>query len=186
MSKRDKKTLERLFKKLSCWRGKIELLFVDGFKGFPDVIRDYFGVGNSVPLVGVLNKSKSSKDGKGFEIYALYGRKKREVIKKIRKFKTGKTMNTAMIERVNRDFRDRATCMKRKSHRQARILDWVKLSFKRVRFVHNFIEPHYTLSYTTSTNWIKNPITPIMNIIQQKILDLKTILKTPLSQLIKT
>ena len=169
---RDKESLEVLLKRFQHWRCKVKLFLVDGYQRYGDVINKYFGKKRNKPLVGLINKSKKSEPTGGFLTYSLYGKNRDVVIEEIKKIGIGKVISTALIERMNRDFRDKAQNMKRRTRRKARCLEWVKRSFKGIRFTHNFIEPHHTLSAKSSRDWIVGPITPIMKIINCELLDL--------------
>ena len=131
---RDNESLERLFKRLQRWRKEVKLLLVDGYKGYEDVIKKYLGKTRFKPLVGVINKSKWSKITKSFLTYGLYGQSRAEVIKKIEELGIGNAISTALnLNALKRDFRDKAQSMKRRTHRKARMVEWIKLSFKGIR-----------------------------------------------------
>lgn len=159
---RDEESLDNIFGRLQKYRMKVELVIVDGYRPFKNVIKKYLGKTRFKPITGVVNKSKYVKELNGFLTYGLFGKSRNEVERKIMEYHIGNKISTALIERLNRDFRDGSAYMARRTHRIARLLEWVNLSFKGMKVFHNVCKPHLTLSFKSSKNWIKLPITPFM------------------------
>jgi transposase-like protein/IS1 family transposase len=181
IGQRDEKTLDKLFRRLQKYRTKIKLVMIDGYKGFEKLIRKYLCKKRFHPLTGVINKSKYVKELNGYLTYALFGYGRISVEELIKEYKLGNKISTALIERLNRDFRDDSPYMKRRSHKRARILDWVVLSFKGIRFIHNVCKAHNTLSEKSSKNWIIKPVTPFMKAgVCDKFLSIFDVIKTPI------
>lgn len=180
LGKRDKETLEKLFKKLSVYRTKIKLCLIDGYKGYEDLIRKYLGRTRNKPLTGVINKSKWSKKTNSFVTYGLFGKSRKNVEDIIKELGLGEKITTALIERINRDLRDCSAYLKRRTPRLARLREWVDISLKGIKFFHNATKAHGTLSFKSSKNWISIPITPFMEAgILDYIVDIKEFLFTP-------
>ncbi len=179
---RDQESLEKLFQRLSKYRGKVKLCLIDGYRGFEDVIKKYFGKNGHMPTTGVLNKSRFIKKTNKFFTYGIFGKSRAAVEELIRHYGIGKEISTALIERFNRDIRDRAAPMKRRTHRLARLLSWIELFFRGIRFLHNYTKPHWALSERSSKNWICTPVTPGMHAgVCIKTLTILEVLKTPIS-----
>lgn len=177
----DKKSLEKLFKRLSKFRNKVKLVLVDALTSYGDLVSKYLGKKRFKPNIGVLNKSQYCKKLGGFLTYGMFGKSRTTIEKLVRKYELGKKISTALIERMNRDFRTNSPYMKRRSPRIARLLVWVKNSFKGIRFFHNICKPHNSLSIKSSKNWIQEPITPIMGAgLLEKVCPLLMVLKTPI------
>jgi len=49
--------MEKLFKRLKCFRDKIKLILMDGYQGYEKFISKYLGVKGRKPITGVINKS---------------------------------------------------------------------------------------------------------------------------------
>lgn len=177
---RDQESLEKLFKRLSRYRGKVKLCLIDGYRGFEDMIKKYFGKNGHMPTTGVLNKSRFIKKTNKFFTYGIFGKSRRDVEELIQHYGIGEEISTALIERFNRDIRDRAAPMKRRTARLARVLDWIVLLFKGIRFLHNYTKPHWKLSRRSSKNWIVSPVTPGMRGgVTSDVLTILQVLKTP-------
>lgn len=180
VGKRDVESLERLFKRLKHWRTKVKLVLVDGYKGFEQVIRKYLGRTRNKPLTGVINKSKFVKNTNKFFTYAMFGKGRKSVEDMIKEIGIGNEISTCLIENLNGYIRDQIPYMKRRSKRNARLLSWVRLAFKGLRFIKNTVKAHWALSFKSSKNWISIPITPIKEMgVVEKNLDLYDILNTP-------
>lgn len=52
------KTLERLFKKLKRFRGRVKLVLIDGYQDYEKFITKYLSVKGRKPITGVINKSR--------------------------------------------------------------------------------------------------------------------------------
>jgi IS1 family transposase len=180
LGKRDKETLEKLFKRLSRYRTKIKLCLIDGYKGYEDLIRKYLGRTRNKPLTGVINKSKWSKKMNGFLTYGLFGKSRKNIEDVIKELGIGEKITTALIENLNGQIRDHSFYMKRKTCRLARLLEWIDISLKAIKFFKNVSNGHGTLSFKSSKNWIKWPITPFMEAgILDYVVDIKEFLFTP-------
>lgn len=178
---RDNYTLGKLLKRLKKYRNKIKLIMVDGYKGYRKLISKYLGKKRSRPTVGVINKSKYSKKLKGFVTYGLFGKGRIRVEKLIRELGVGNKISTSLIERLNRDFRDCCSYLKRRTHRVCRILEWIIMWLKGYRIYHNICKPHLTLSKRSSKNWIKEAVTPAMKInIVPDVVDIMDVLTLPI------
>jgi len=160
--KRDDETLEKLFKKLSIYRGKVDLVLIDGYEGYKKFITKYLGKTRKKPLTGVINKSKFDKNTNKYLTYALFGKTRKNVEDMISKLGIGNEISTALIERLNRDFRDSSPYLKRRTCRIPRLLEWGMLSLLGIKTIHNFVKAHGTLSVKSSKNWIVEHITPAM------------------------
>lgn len=180
LGKRDKETLEKLFKRLQIYRTKVKLCLIDGYKGYEDLIRKYLGRTRNKPLTGVINKSKWCKKTNGFLTYGLFGKSRKDVEDTIKELGIGNKITTALIERINRDIRDCSSYLKRRTPRLARLKEWVEISLKGIKFFHNETKAHGTLSFKSSKNWISIPITPFMEAgILDHIIDIEDFLFTP-------
>lgn len=160
--KRDDETLEKLFKKLERYKGKVLLVLTDGYKGYEKFIEKYLCEENEKPLSGVINKSQYSET-EGYVTYALFDQSDESVKEKISLLGLGNKITTALIECLNSQIRDLCNYMKRRSKRIARLLEWGKMALSGFRFMHNYLKAHLTLSGKSSKNWIINPVTPAMN-----------------------
>lgn len=182
IGQRDAETVERLFKRLKKYRGKVKLVMVDGYKAYKDLVVKYLARNGHKPSVGVINKSKYSAQLQGFVTYGLFGEGRLTLEQLVKQYGLGSKISTALIERLNRTVRDLSSYMKRRSHRNALLLKWVMLSFKAVRFFHNFVKAHLTLSVKSSKNWITEPVTPAMKAgITNKQLSIAELLLLPIT-----
>jgi IS1 family transposase/transposase-like protein len=180
IGKRDEESLDKIFGGLQKYRANIKLVLIDGYRPFKKVIKKYLGRTKFKPTTGVINKSKYMKEQKGFLTYALFGKSRNEVERMIIEFHLGNKISTALIERLNRDFRDCSSYMARRTHRLARLLEWVKLSFRGRKAFHNVSDPHLTLSFKSSKNWISIPITPCMEAgVTDKVFSIEDVLAYP-------
>lgn len=162
IGKRDDDTLEKLFKKLECFRGKIKLVLIDGYQGYEKFIRKYLGIKGKKPITGVINKSKFNRKTGKFYTYGLFGVSGKTVDKVIQELGIGKTITTALIENLNSFIRDLVQYMVRKSKRLARIFDWMIKVLSGYFFFHNYLKAHWRLSKRSSKNWITDGVTPTM------------------------
>lgn len=160
IGKRNDETLEILFKKLKCYRGKLKLVLIDGYKGYEKFIRKYLGKKRYKPLTGVINKSRFNKKTGKFYTYGLFGKSGKTIDKMIQELGIGTTISTALIENLNSFIRDSAQYMRRKSKRLPRIFQWMIDVLSSYFFFHNFLKAHWCLSSRSSKNWIKVGITP--------------------------
>ena len=97
----------------------------------------------------------------------------------IKDFGLGEKITTALIEMLNRNIRDCSAYLKRRIHRLVRLKEWIDISLKGIKFFHNATKAHGTLSFKSSKNWIKKPITPFMKAgILDEIIDIKEFLFT--------
>ena len=160
---RDSETLEKLFKRLKHYRKKVELILVDGFNGYEDLIVKYFGKKRFKPLVGVINKSRYDENNNCYLTYCLFGRNRIEAEIVLHKYGIGEKISTALIERQNRAFRDAIKYLCRRTARLARGLNWIKTAMTAFKVFHNVIKPHWALSKRSSKNWIIFPVTPLQH-----------------------
>jgi len=162
IGKRDDDTLEDLFKKLRRFRGKIQLVLVDGYQAYEKFISSYLGIKGTKPMTGVINKSKfNGKTGK-FYTFGLFGVSGNTIDKIIQEIGIGNEITTAHIENVNSFLRDSIQLLVRRTKRLARILAWVINTLLGYFFFHNFVKPHWSLSMRSSKNWIMDRVTPAM------------------------
>ena len=181
IGQRDEETLQNLFGRLKRFRKKVKLVLVDAYKPYQNLIKKFLCIKNFKPTTGVINKSRYVKQLKGFLTYGLFGVSRRKVEQKVIHLNLGKKISTALIERLNRDIRTYSPYMKRRSPRMARLISWIVISFKAIRALHNLCKAHYTLSFKSSKNWIKLPVTPFMEAnLTQKQYSIKEILSTPI------
>lgn len=179
IGKRDEESLDKIFSRMQKYRCKIKLVLIDGFKPYKKVVSKYLGKKKFRPTTGVLNKSKYMKNQNGFLTYGLFGKTRDDVEQLILKYHVGKKISTALIERMNRDFRDGSSYMARRTHRLPRIMEWVNLAFKGIKAFHNICKPHLTLSFKSSKNWISIPITPFMEAgILDSVVSIDSLLKS--------
>lgn len=162
IGKRNEETLEKLFKRLSKYRGKVKLVMVDGYLNYKNLIKKYLSKNGHMPTTGVINKSKYVPELSGFLTYAYFGKSRSNAEKLIRQYGIGRQISTALIENLNKEIRDSLAYMTRRSIRIPRIIEWAEKAFTGFRFFHNVIKPHLTLSFKSSKNWIQWPITPAM------------------------
>lgn len=180
VGKRDEETLEKLFKRLSKYRGKVELVLVDGCKLFEGAIKKFLSRNGHMPMTGVINKSKYKKKLNGFLTYGYFGKSRDEIEGLVKKYGLGNKITTALIENLNQKIRDSLAYMRRRSARMPRLLEWGEKALKGLRFFRNYIKPHLTLSFKSSKNWIQWPITPAMEIgLTEKPLTIEEILCHP-------
>ena len=161
VGKRDDETLTELFRKLEKYKGKVELVLVDAYRGYEKFVEEYLADGEKEPLTGVINKSEYSET-EGFVTYALFGEKRESVEEKISSLGLGKKITTALIECLNSQIRDLCNYMRRRSKRIPRLLSWGEKAISCFKFMHNYLKAHLTLSGKSSMNWITVPITPCM------------------------
>lgn len=159
---RNDETLEKLFKKLKQYRGKIKLVLIDGYHGYEKLISKYLGKKRKKPLTGVINKSRFNKKTGKFYTYGLFGKSGNTVDKMIQELGIGTTISTALIENLNSFIRDSAQYMRRRSKRLARIFHWMVDFLQGYFFFHNYLKAHWYLSNRSSKNWIKVGVTPAM------------------------
>lgn len=88
--KRDEETLSKLFERVSEYKESIELILVDGYKGYERLIRKYLSCGSKKPSTGVINKSKYCKNDNGFVTYGLFGESGHRIEERIKEFGIGK------------------------------------------------------------------------------------------------
>ena len=162
VGRRNDETLEALFKKLSIYRGKVDLVVIDGYEGYKKFVKKYLGKKRRKPITGVINKSKFDKNSNKFLTYALFGKARKNVEDMIKELGIGNEITTALIERVNRDLRDASPYMKRRTPRIPRLLIWAERSLRGIKTIHNFVRAHESLSVKSSKNWIKQHVTPAM------------------------
>lgn len=177
--RRDEETLEKLFKRLSKYRGKIKLAMVDGYKNYATLIKKYLSKNGHMPTTGVINKSKYVPKLQGFFTFAYFGKTRSNVEQLIKEYGIGNKISTALIERLNVEIRDSLAYMRRRSYRIPRLLEWGNRAIRGFRFFHNYIKPSLPLSVKSSKNWIKVPITPAMNIGLSKLLSIEEVLCYP-------
>ncbi|MFN3659957.1 MAG: hypothetical protein ACK4TN_01820, partial [Brevinematales bacterium] len=137
LGKRDDETLEKLFKRLERFRGKIKLVLIDGYEGYEKFIRKYLGVHGSMPLVGVINKSRFNKETGGFLTYGLFGVSGKTIDKVIQELGIGTTITTALIENLISFIRDGIQYLVRRTKRLARNLEWVSWALSGYISFHN-------------------------------------------------
>lgn len=164
IGKRDEETLEKLFKPLKPYRGKVKLVLVDGCKMFESVIKKFLAKNGHMPTTGVINKSKYKKELNGFLTYGYFGKSRKEIEKLIKQYGLGNKISTALIESLNQKIRDSLAYMTRRSYRIPRLLEWGERALKGLRFFRNYIRASLPLSFKSSKNWIQWPITPAMEI----------------------
>lgn len=162
IGKRDDETLEKLFKKLKRFRGKIKLVLIDGYQGYEKFIRKYLGIKAKKPVTGVINKSKFDSKTGGFYTYGLFGVSGETVDKMIQELGIGETISTALIENLNSFICDDVQYMVRRSKRLARVFDWIVEILSGYFFFRNFAKAHWNLSKRSSKNWITDGVTPAM------------------------
>lgn len=164
IGKRDEESLEKLFKRLSRYRGKVKLVLVDGCRMFEGAIKKFLSKNGHMPITGVINKSKYKKNLNGFLTYGYFGKSRNEVEQLVKEYGIGNKISTALIESFNQKIRDSLAYMTRRSARIPRLLEWGEKALRGLRFFRNYIKPHLTLSFKSSKNWIQWPITPAMEI----------------------
>jgi len=180
VGKRDEETLEKLFKRLSKYRGKVKLVMIDGYKNYKKLVRKYLGKTRFKPLTGVINKSKWSKKLNGFVTYGYFGKSRKEVEKLVKEYCLGNKISTALIESFNQKIRDSLAYMTRRSARIPRLLEWAERALRGLRFYRNYIKPSLPLSFKSSKNWIQWAITPAMEVgLIQKPLTIEEVLCHP-------
>lgn len=184
IGKRDDDTLEKLFKKLKRFRGKIRLVLIDGYQGYEKFISKYLGIKRKKPITGVINKSRfNHKTGK-FYTYGLFGVSGKTVDEVIKELGIGKEITTSLVENLNSFIRDSIQYLVRRTKRIARELEWVILAFIGFSFFHNIVKAHWSLSTRSSKNWIDECITPGMICgVTKKPFSLFEILMIPTHQL---
>lgn len=164
IGKRNEETLEKLFKRLKPYRGKVKLVMVDGYKNYRTLIKKYLAKNGHMPTTGVINKSKYVPKLEGFLTYAYFGKSRKDAEQLVKQYGIGNKISTALIESLNQKIRDSLAYMRRRSTRMPRLLEWGEKALKGLRFFHNYLKPHLTLSFKSSKNWIQWPITPAMEI----------------------
>lgn len=164
VGKRDEETLEGLFERLKRYRGKVKLVLVDGCRMFEGVIKRFLGKNGHMPTTGVINKSKWSKKLNGFVTYGCFGKSRKQVENLVKEYNLGNKISTALIESFNQKIRDSLACMKRRSTRIPRLLEWGEKALRGLRFYKNYIKPSLPLSFKSSKNWIQWSITPAMEV----------------------
>lgn len=162
IGKRDDGTLEKLFKKLKRFRGKVKLVLIDGYQGYEKFISSYLGIKRKKPVTGVINKNRFNKKTGRFYTFGLFGVSGKTVDKVIQELGIGTTITTALIENLNSFIRDGAQYMARRSKRLARIFDWMVATLSGYFFFHNFAKAHWDLSKRSSKNWMEICVTPAM------------------------
>jgi len=176
---RDDETLEKLFRKLRNYRKKIELVVIDGYQGYEEMIKKHLsGKGkHQRPTVGVINKSRYDEKSNKFYAHVLWGENPRKAERLMRKFGVGTEITTALIERINGFVRDALAYMRRRTRRMAGSLEWVEKALTGITIFHNCVKAHWALSVRTSENWIKKSVTPAMRIgITEKQMSLRELL----------
>lgn len=180
IGKRDEETLEKLFKRLSKYRGKVKLVLVDGCKMFEAAVKKFLGKNGHMPTTGVINKSKYKKELNGFLTYGYFGKNRNHVEQLIKQYGLGNKISTALIETMNQKIRDSLAYMTRRSYRIPRLIEWAEKALKGFRFFRNYIKPSLPLSFKSSKNWIQWPITPAMEIgFTEKPLSIEEVLCHP-------
>lgn len=180
VGKRDEETLEKLFKRLKPYRGKVRLVMVDGYKNYETLIKKHLSKNGHMPTTGVINKSKYVPKLEGFFTYAYFGKSRNEAEKLVKEYGIGKKISTALIEAFNKEVRDSLAYLRRRSARIPRLLEWGELALRGLRFFHNYIKPHNTLSFKSSKNWIQWGITPAMEVnLVDKLLSIEEVLCHP-------
>jgi len=162
IGKRDDDTLEKLFKKLKRFRGKVKLVLIDGYQGYEKFISSYLGIKRKKPVTGVINKSRFNRKTGRFYTYGLFGKSGKTVDKIIQELGIGTTITTALIENLNSFIRDCVQYMRRRSKRLSRIFEWMVDILAGYFFFHNFVKPHWSLSKCSSKNWLEDLVTPAM------------------------
>jgi len=95
VGKRDDDTLEEFFKKLKRFRGRVNLVLIDGYQGYEKFISKYLGMKGKKPITGVINKNRfNHKTGK-FYTYGLFGVSGKKVDEMIQEIGVGTTISTA-------------------------------------------------------------------------------------------
>lgn len=180
VGRRDEETLEKLFKRLSKYRGKTKFVMIDGYKNYQTLIKKYLSKNGHMPLTGVINKSKYVPKLQGFFTYACFGKSRSQAEQLVEEYGLGKKISTALIENLNQRIRDSLAYMRRRSTRIPRLLEWGKIALQGLRFFLNYIKPHLTLSFKSSKNWIKLPVTPAMEAnLTERPLSIKEVLCHP-------
>ena len=151
-----------IFKKLKKYRGKVELVLIDAYKGYGKFIEKCLSDGGKEPLTGVINKLQYTKT-EGFVTYALFGQSMQSVEDKMAFLDLGRKITTVLIESLNSQIRDLCNYMIRRSKRIPRLLDWAEKAISGFKFLHNFLKAHLTHSEKSSKNWITVPVTPGMS-----------------------
>jgi len=82
-----------LFRKLEGYKGKVELVLIDAYRGYEKFVEKYLADGGEKPLTGIINKSEYSET-EGFVTYALFGGKRESVEAKISSLGLGKKITT--------------------------------------------------------------------------------------------
>ena len=159
---RDDETLEELFKKLKRFRGRIELVLIDGYQGYEKFISSYLGIKRMKPLTGVINKSRFNKKTGKFYTYGLFGVSGKTIDEVIQELGIGNEITTALIENLNSFIRDNVQYLVRRTKRLALSLDWVIQTLAGYFFFRNFVRPHWSLSKRSSKNWLEEMVTPAM------------------------
>lgn len=159
---RDDETLEELFKKLKRFRGKIQLVLIDGYQGYEKFISSYLGIKRMKPLTGVINKSRFNKKTGKFYTYGLFGVSGKTIDEVICELGIGNEITTALIENLNSFIRDSVQYLVRRTKRVAKSLDWVIQTLAGYFFFRNFVRPHWSLSKRSSKNWLEELVTPAM------------------------
>jgi IS1 family transposase len=180
IGKRDEETLKKLFERLKPYRGKVKLVMVDGYKNYKTLIKKYLARNGHMPTTGVINKSRYVPKLNGFFTYACFGKCRKDAEELVKKYGIGNRISTALIENLNKEIRDKLAYMRRRSARMPRLLEWGEKALEGLRFFHNYIKPHLTLSFKSSKNWIKLPVTPAMEVnLVDKLLSIEEILCHP-------
>jgi len=164
IGKRDEETLEKLFKRLKPYRGKVKLVMIDGYKNYKTLIKKYLAKNGHTPTTGVINKSKYIPKLQGFLTYAYYGKSRKDAEELAKKYGLGNRISTALIETLNQKLRDSLAYLTRRSYRIPRLLTSIEEALTGLRFFKNYIKPSLPLSFKSSKNWIQWPITPAMEI----------------------
>ncbi|MEM0466016.1 MAG: IS1 family transposase [Candidatus Thermoplasmatota archaeon] len=159
---RDDETLEELFRKLKRFRGKIELVLIDGYQGYEKFISTYLGVKGMKPLTGVINKSRFNKKTGRFYTYGLFGVSGKTIDEVIKELGIGNEISTALIENLNSFIRDSIQYLVRRTKRLAQSLEWVIQTLAGYFFFRKFVRPHWSLSKRSSKNWLEEMFTPAM------------------------
>jgi|TARA_Y100000310_G_C20557232_1_gene751189 IS1 family transposase len=180
VGKRNEETLEKLFKRLSTYRGKVKLAMVDGYRNYKKLIKKYLARNGHMPTTGVINKSKYVPKLEGFLTYAYFGKSRKDAEQLVKHYGIGHKISTAMIENLNQKIRDSLAYMRRRSARMPRLLEWGERALRGLRIFRNYTQPSLPLSFKSSKNWIKWPITPAMEVgLTEKPLTIEEILCHP-------
>lgn len=86
------------------------------------------------PAIGILNKFQYCKKLGEFLTYGMFGKSRDYIEKLVKSYSLGSKIFTALIERINRDFRTNSSYVKRRSPIIARLLAWVEKLCKRIKF----------------------------------------------------